>query len=111
MRGAVKKTHKRGKQRQSESCATDWVFDKVKRAVVHLWGSRYWGSPWKLIWRIYGWNRMMSGLGVSARTARGLCSVFGAGDGGFSEPSPTSGVSIVDQAGCWTPDTTMSLVG
>lgn len=54
---------------------------------------------------------MMSGLGVSARTARGLCSVFGAGDGGFSEPSPTSGVSIVDQAGCWTPDTTMSLVG
>ena len=29
MRGAVKKTHKRGKQRQSESCATDWVFVKV----------------------------------------------------------------------------------
>ena len=62
------KKHKHGKQRQSEGCATDRVFDKMKRAVVHLWGSRYWGSPWKLIWRIYGWNRTVSE--VCFRTTR-----------------------------------------
>lgn len=50
-------------------------------------------------------------VGDGAGTAKGLCSVFGAGDGGFSEPSPRSGVSVVDQAGYWTPDTTMSLMG
>lgn len=62
------KKHKHGKQRQSGGCATDRVFDKMKRAVVHLWGSRYWGSPWKLIWRIYGWNRTVSE--VCFRTTR-----------------------------------------
>ena len=60
---------------------------------------------------VWGLFQNHVGVGRGAWTAEGLCSVLAAGDGGFSEPSPRSGMPIVDQAGCWTPDTTMSLVG